>query len=119
MKLKLILICLIGTLFSMQAQTSVKPTILENTGIISGKITDKKTNEPLPYVNIVVKENNKVITGEITSDKGTFQIKNLALKDYIVEIQFMGYKTITKAISLTNDAKKCKSKHDCYRRRCH
>lgn len=105
MKLKFILICFIGTLFSMQAQTSVKPTILENSGIISGKITDKKTNEPLPYVNIVVKENNKVITGEITSDKGIFQIKNLALKDYIVEIQFMGYKTITKAISLTNEQK--------------
>jgi hypothetical protein len=29
MKLKLILICFIGTLFSMQAQTSVKPVILE------------------------------------------------------------------------------------------
>ena len=105
MKLKLILICLIGTLFSIQAQTSVKPLILENSGIISGKITDKKTNEPLAYVNIVVKENNKVITGDITSDKGTFQIKNLALKDYVVEIQFIGYKTITKAISLTNEEK--------------
>ena len=103
MKLKLTLICFIGTLFSMQAQTSVKPSILENSGIISGKITDKKTNEPLPYVNIVVKENNKVITGAITSDKGTFQIKNLALKDYIVEIQFMGYKTISKSAKLSEN----------------
>ena len=103
MKLKLLLICFFGTLFSMQAQTSVKPTILENSGIISGKITDKKTNEPLPYVNIVVKENDKVITGGITSDKGTFQIKNLALKDYTVEIQFIGYKTISKPAKLSED----------------
>lgn len=103
MKLKLLLICFFGTLFSMQAQTSVKPTILENSGIISGKITDKKTNEPLPYVNIVVKENDKVITGGITSDKGTFQIKNLALKDYTVEIQFIGYKTISKSAKLSED----------------
>jgi hypothetical protein len=43
--------------------------------MISGKIIDKKTNEPLPYVNIVIKENSKVVTGGITSDKGTFQIK--------------------------------------------
>ncbi len=105
MKLKLILICFIGTLFSMQAQTSVKPSILEKSGIITGKIIDKKTNEPLPYVNIVIKESNNVITGDITSDKGTFIIKNLALKNYIVEIQFMGYKTITKAISLTSEEK--------------
>ena len=103
MKLKSILICLIGTLFSMQAQTSVKPTLLNNFGSISGKITDKNTNEPLPYVNVVVKENSKVITGGITSEKGTFQIKNLALKDYIVEIQFMGYKTISKSAKLTVD----------------
>lgn len=103
MKLKLILICFIGTLFSMQAQTSVKPVILENVGMISGKIIDKKTNEPLPYVNIVVKENSKVITGGITSDKGTFQIKNLAIKDYTVEIQFIGYKTIAQNAKLTEN----------------
>ena len=103
MKLKLILICFIGTLFSMQAQTSVKPVILENVGMISGKIIDKKTNEPLPYVNIVVKENSKVLTGSITSDKGTFQIKNLAIKDYTVEIQFIGYKTIAQNAKLTEN----------------
>jgi hypothetical protein len=41
--------------------------------MISGKIIEKKTNEPLPYV--IIKENSKVVTGGITSDKGTFQIK--------------------------------------------
>ncbi|MDI1304171.1 MAG: carboxypeptidase-like regulatory domain-containing protein, partial [bacterium] len=105
MNLKLILLCLFGTVFSMQAQNSVKPTLLENPGSISGKIVDKKSNEPLPYVNIVVKEENKVVTGGITSDKGTFLIKNLALKNYTVEIQFIGYKTITKAVSLTTGDK--------------
>ena len=104
MKLKLILLCFIGTLFSMQAQTSVKPTILETTGMISGKIIDKKTSEPLPYVNIVVKENSTVVTGGITSDKGTFQIKNLPLKDYTIEIQFIGYKTISQNAKLTENS---------------
>ena len=104
MKIKLTLICLIATLFSLQAQTSVKPILSENNGTISGKVIDKKTSEPLPYVNIVVKENNKVITGGITSDKGTFQIKNLALKDYVVEIQFIGYKTISKSAKLTENS---------------
>lgn len=105
MNFKLILLCLIGTVFSMQAQTSVKPSLPESPGSITGKVVDKKSNEPLPYVNIVVKEENKVVTGGITSDKGTFVIKNLALKNYTVEIQFMGYKTISKAISLTANDK--------------
>ena len=104
MKIKLILVCLFGSLVSMQAQTSVKPTLLENPGSISGKVIDKKTSEPLPYVNIVVKKDNKVITGGITSDKGTFLIKNLELKDYVVEIQFIGYKTISKTAKLTENS---------------
>lgn len=104
MKIKLILICFIATVFSLQAQTVTKKPLLENTGSISGKVIDKKTNEPLPYVNIVVKENNKVVTGGITSDKGIFQIKNLALKEYVVEIQFIGYKTILKSVKLTENS---------------
>ena len=89
----------------MQAQNSVKPTLLENSGSIFGKIIDKKSNEPLAYVNILVKEENKVVTGGITSDKGTFLIKNLALKNYTLEIQFIGYKTVTKSISLSPEVK--------------
>lgn len=105
MNLKLILVCLFGTVISMQAQNSVKPTLLENSGSISGKVIDKKSNEPLAYVNIVVKEENKVVTGGITSDKGTFLIKNLALKNYTLEIQFIGYKTVIKSISISPEAK--------------
>jgi outer membrane receptor protein involved in Fe transport len=105
MNFKLILLCLFGTMFSMQAQNSVKPTLPENSGSISGKVVDQKTNQPLPYVNIVVKENTKIITGGITTDKGTFSIKNLAFKNYTVEIQFIGYKTYSKTISLTAEVK--------------
>ncbi len=101
MKIKLILICLFGTMFSMQAQTSVKSSPLESPGTISGKVVDKNSNEPLPYVNVIVKESNKFITGGITSDKGIFYIKNLDLKNYTVEIQFMGYKTVTRSITLS------------------
>lgn len=105
MKLKLILICFFGTLLSMQAQTSVKPTLLDSPGSISGKVVDKKSNQPLPYVNVIIKESAKFITGGITSDKGIFVIKNLELKNYTVEIQFMGYKTISRTANLSNNNK--------------
>jgi len=105
MKIKLILICLFGTLLSMQAQTSVKPSLGESPGSVTGKVIDKKSNEPLSYVNVIVKEADKYVTGGITSDKGIFYIKDLDLKNYTVEIQFIGYKTITKSISLTRETK--------------
>jgi outer membrane receptor protein involved in Fe transport len=105
MKFKLLLVFLFGTLVSMQGQNSVKPALLEIQGTISGKIIDKNSNKPLPYVNIIIKEANKSITGDISSDKGTFLIKNLPLKTYTVEIQFMGYKTVTKTVSLSNENK--------------
>lgn len=77
----------------------------QNPGSISGKIIDKTTKEALPYVSIVVKENGTVVTGGITEDNGTFTIKNLPLKSYTVEVQFMGYKTQTKPIALTDTEK--------------
>lgn len=105
MKIKLLLVCFFGTLVSMQAQNAVTANVLEKQGSISGKIIDQKTSESLPYVNVVIKEADKLVTGGVTSDKGTFYIKNLDLKNYNVEIQFMGYKTILKTITLSNENK--------------
>lgn len=104
MKLKLILICLFGNFISIGAQNAAQAgNSLANTGSISGKVIDKKTGEALPFVNIVIQENNKFIAGGITSDKGFFQIKKLELKKYTVEIQFMGYKTISQTATLTTN----------------
>lgn len=105
MHLKLTLLCLLGTIFSIQAQNPNTSKTSENKGVIIGKIIDKISNQPLSYVNIVVKENNKLVTGGITTEKGNFVIKNLALKNYSVDIEFMGYKTITKMVSLTEEGK--------------
>lgn len=101
MKIKLILVCLFGTLISIQAQNALKPSLPATLGSITGKVVDKKSNNPIPYANIIIKENNNNVAGGITSEKGIFQIKNLELKKYIVEIQFIGYKTITQSIVLT------------------
>jgi outer membrane receptor protein involved in Fe transport len=76
----------------------------QNSGSIKGKIIDKTTNEPLPYVNIVLKDNGKIVTGSVTTDDGTFAINKLAIQKYTVEIQFIGYATIVKNIDLTADS---------------
>ena len=95
MKLPLYILFLLSS-FSICAQ---------NSGSISGKVIDQKTNEPLPYVTIVVKNKGATVTGGITDDKGEFEVSKLAPQNYTVEIQFIGYKTVVKQVNLTESKK--------------
>ncbi|MDO6600016.1 TonB-dependent receptor domain-containing protein [Tenacibaculum sp. 1_MG-2023] len=79
---------------------------LPKPGIISGKVIDNDTKEALPYVNIIIRDTaNKVLTGGITDDNGIFKIKDIPRGSSLVEIQFIGYKTITKKINITSKKK--------------
>lgn len=71
-------------------------------GSVSGRVLDANLNEPLPYVNIVIKDAaNKVITGGITTENGKFKIERIPQGDVTVSIQFIGYTTIDKPVKLT------------------
>jgi outer membrane receptor protein involved in Fe transport len=94
MKLKLIITCLFCSFFYGFSQ---------NSGSIKGKVIDKNSKQALPYVNIVVKDNNKIVTGGVTKDDGSFSINQLALQKYTIEIQFIGYTTSIKNIDLTKE----------------
>lgn len=66
-------------------------------GSISGRVLDANLNEPLPYVNIVVKDaTSKIITGGITDSDGNFTLEKIPEGNIQVEITFIGYKTILK-----------------------
>ena len=60
-------------------------------GTMKGTITDKKTNEPLPFVNVVVKQDGKQVQGGTTDFDGVFTIKGLSVGTYDVEVSFVGY----------------------------
>lgn len=100
MRFKILLLCFFSSLTFLHAQTQGN-----NPGSVSGKVIDKNSKEPIPYVNISIKQGEKVVTGGITQDNGNFSIKNLALETYTVEIQFIGYKKEIRTIKLTSDDK--------------
>lgn len=84
----------------------VKPE-QENTGIIYGKITDGTTNEPVPYVSVSVKNSSsRLIAGGITDIAGEFLIEKLPAGEFIVEIQLLGYKPVTRGVSLNHSGEK-------------
>lgn len=101
MKLKILIICLLAQLTGMQAQNSAPAALLS--GSITGKVTEKKTGEPIPYATISVKDGDKVISGGISKDNGTFTVGNLPLKELTVEIQYIGFKKYKNSFTLSNE----------------
>jgi len=63
----------------------------QENGTITGKVTDKKTGEVLPGVNIVLKG---TYYGAATDMNGSFRIKNVNPGTYNMEVSFIGYKSI-------------------------
>ena len=95
------------TAFSVNLFAQMPKSNLPKPGSISGKVIDQTTKEPLPYVNIIIKDTaNKILTGGITNDNGTFSIKNIPEGKNMVEVQFIGYKTVTKPIIINNKRRK-------------
>ena len=72
-------------------------------GSIKGEVIDEILNEPLPYVTILIKNNlGDTIKGGITNEKGIFDIDKIPLGEVLVEIQYIGFKTVTKTLNIVN-----------------
>ncbi len=93
------ILILFAVLFSLTAFPQPNSNSEIKNGSISGRVMDSKLNEPLPYVNIVIKDTQgKIITGGITSDDGTFKIEKIPEGTVNVEIQYIGYKKISQQV---------------------
>jgi outer membrane receptor protein involved in Fe transport len=63
----------------------------QETGTITGKVTDKKTGESLPGVNVILKG---TYYGASTDANGSFRIKNVNPGTYNLAVSFIGYKPV-------------------------
>ncbi|WP_422862020.1 TonB-dependent receptor domain-containing protein [Flagellimonas sp. W118] len=75
-------------------------------GSIKGTILDKTSQEPIPYANVVLKSGETIETGGITDSNGVFNVASIAFGNYDLEVQFIGYKTISLPITLSKNEKK-------------
>jgi outer membrane receptor protein involved in Fe transport len=64
---------------------------------ISGKITEKGSDKPVPYaaVSLIESESGKGIAGAVADFQGEFIITNFGSGKYQVVISFMGYETFS------------------------
>ena len=71
---------------------------------ISGTVIDFNTKEAIPYATITCKNSlGSIINGIISNEDGSFLITKLPLEKTIIEIQFIGYKTIIRKVEFTKD----------------
>lgn len=74
-------------------------------GVVSGKIIDKTTNEPVGFSTVSVVDGNKPIAAVSTKEDGSFEIRNLELKNLTLKVNFIGYKDASKTINLSEESK--------------
>ncbi|WP_281231949.1 TonB-dependent receptor family protein [Flavobacterium gelatinilyticum] len=96
MKLKFFLFALLGVIATVQGQ---------NSGSVTGKIIEKSNSAPISYATVSLKENGKQVAAVNTDDNGDFSFKNIALKSYTIEIQYIGFRKYVGSVIL-NDNKK-------------
>ena len=61
------------------------------TGSLKGKISDAKTNEPLPFVNVVLERGGQQVTGGASDFNGEYFIKPIDPGTYDVVVTYVGY----------------------------
>jgi hypothetical protein len=64
----------------------------QNLGSLSGRITDSKTNTPLPGATVVLVGTN---LGAIADDQGYFVLEDIPPQTYNLQVSFLGYETRT------------------------
>ncbi|MCX6244783.1 MAG: TonB-dependent receptor [Bacteroidetes bacterium] len=64
-------------------------------GTLKGKITDKKTNEPIPFANIVIESGGVQVGGSTTDFDGNYMIKPIPPGKVDLKASYVGYTPFT------------------------
>ena len=99
---RLLLVCVLSVISITGTRASNSTNNTDIDGTITGKVIDLSLSTPLPYVNVIIKnDSGNIITGGITNEQGEFKIEDIPDGKYLVSIQYIGFKTITKEINIT------------------
>lgn len=84
----------LATWFINRRNSYKKKNIIEGQSALKGKVSDRETEEPIPFANIVVYKDGKMITGSTTDFDGRYTIKPIASGYYDVRVTYIGYENI-------------------------
>ncbi|MCF8716215.1 TonB-dependent receptor [Joostella atrarenae] len=98
-----ILLCMVTITAITHAQNSAPQTNFAKLGTIKGTVIDKSLQQPIPYATVAIKKDGTAVTGGITNDDGTFELTNIEDGSYVFEVQFIGYNSFSKAITISKE----------------
>ncbi len=91
-------------LFTLGIILSANLLVFSQSGALKGKVLDKTTKEPLPFVNIVVEVGGTNVGGSSSDFDGNFMIKPIPPGKYDVKATYVGYKpTMYKGVAIAAD----------------
>ncbi len=84
------------TFFVLFVMLLVSLTTFAQSTIVSGTVTDKQKNEPMPGVSVTLKGKN---IGASTDANGKFSFSTTEKPPFILSVSYIGYKSIEQSIS--------------------
>ncbi|WP_194778148.1 outer membrane beta-barrel protein [Pararhodonellum marinum] len=71
--------------------------------VLKGSVREAEREEPLPFVNILLLNalDSTQVGGTVSDIDGRFELASLKKGNYLLRVQFMGYKELYKAFDLT------------------
>ncbi|MCH2043416.1 MAG: TonB-dependent receptor family protein [Saprospiraceae bacterium] len=95
--LSLCFVCLFGN-----AQAQKMPAI----GQLKGIVIDATNQEPIEFttISLINAKDSSLVTGGMTDENGSFEIKDIPFGKYITQIDFIGYTSIEKEVVIKPDA---------------
>lgn len=78
-------------------------SVVAMAGSVEGRVVDS-ANQPLEYVNVILykTDGTTMVKGTITDLDGAFQLANVKDGSYVLNVQFMGYKTVTRNVTVSS-----------------
>lgn len=97
------MVCLLMVAGGENIQAAPVEALPVEAGTVRGKVTDAKTRQPMQFVNISVRKSDSSVPlkGIVTDETGSFSIVKLPEGNYILSISFIGYKTVEKNFTLS------------------
>ncbi|MEN8790207.1 MAG: TonB-dependent receptor [Flavobacteriaceae bacterium] len=91
------------------AQAHTDPEISDvRIGSIVGQVVESGSGVPVAYAAVVLKsvEDGSTISGGITREDGSFELKKLPEGSFVFEVQFIGYKTHSRQVTISKRNRK-------------
>jgi outer membrane receptor protein involved in Fe transport len=82
----------------------IKMLCIGQNNTLSGRVIDNQSGEPIEYALVSThKQDSSVIESTYTDSLGIFQIRGKFSKDYYLEVQFLGYKSLQLSLDKSGD----------------